>query len=890
MAAIASSAAPSGLLARIRQRGAACCAGVLAVLAVVAAAGQPVRNPRTTPELCIDIARGFALDHRADYTAADIQTVRSWLEAALQLEPSRTDAAVLLFELQSLSGDAEGAAATLEAIARRDPSNEMAFARWVESKLGAMQTNEARQAWLDGLLASGRPPNCLALVHCRLAELSLERLDRAGAEKHVATARALAPDFPPAAELAVRLIPPDAPPTRRVALALNNLRTHPGNYDAAWTVGDALQAVGYFGDAGVFYAHAQRLEAARVGVLSASRFFRLSLNALGRGALGDAIAFAQAALIDGHGGFEAALYLAWLFERAGGDVRLPSLQRRMASDAAQIVDPEQWRPDVVAEVAWYYCTYDVQPQRALMLAESARKRLPSDRFTIRVYAYALAQNGRTDEALPRLKSLADEDPFAAAKYAELLRAAGRGDEADALLAGLHGVPLVGPAAEALRRAGYRIATPEQPSAALLAAPQPAPPPEPAAQLAAQPASEPARLLEPTSAPGSAPDSTRDSARGSAPATAPSESPDLPPAATLPASTQPSALGDVEAAFLRDAAPREPVATAPAAQEHFDPLKQYPEVAELVRSFDMRLFEFDRDPKRLVQVSLAFDRGALVAAEPWRATITLKNDSAFPITLGPDGLINPLALLSFKTEGNRSLELPNLMQVALDRWRWLGPGAKVSVQQTLDVGPLARISDRTPQESLRVVVSGILDPVMTEKGVWLPGPCGQTIEPVAIVRLPVDTSGPALHALFSAISGGSDSERVAALETLCLLLAESQQAKLGRLNYTPQAIPEERIAQVIRSMLLSDSWELRVRVMAALQGAGIDAPTAELVKRNLTHGHWLVRMMAFRLLARQGKEFLGAAEAFVRTEPDPIVRRFAASVVSRWTPPASQPAR
>lgn len=835
-------------------------------LTVAAYAAADLRKPRTTPELLVDVARGYALDHREEYTAADVQIVRAWLEAALKLEPSRSDAAVLLFELQSLTGDEAGAAATLAAIAQRDPTNEMAFARWVESTLPTLQTHEKRRTWLEGQLKSGRSSNSLALVRCRLAELALERLDEAEARSQLAAALAVAPDFPMAAELSVRLIPADAGPDERVRLALQYLRTHPGNIDAAWTTGDALQSAGFFHDAGYFYAHAQRLEAAQVGVLSADRFFRLSLNALGRREFADATTFAQAALIDASGGFQAALYLAWLLDRSPGDPRTASLRRRMAMDAAQIVDPEAWQPAVVAEVAWYYCTYDIQPQRALLLAESAAARLPSDRFALRVLAFALALNSRTDDAIPKLKALAAEDPFSAAKLAELLRAAGRDAEADAILSDLRSVPLVGPANEALRKAGYRFAD--------AAAEPPAP-----ASLTVPPVTQPA-TDEPVGADSAPP--ILDPAPASSQAAADSQ-----PAAlsTLPVESQPSLPVSIEKAIANLTAPA-PVGAAPAMRHSAE---KHPEIAALLAGFDRGVLEFDRDPRRLVQFTITYDRAMYSPAEPWWITIKLRNTAPFPITLGPDGLVNPLVLLSFRTEGDKPRSLPHLMQIALDRWRWLAPGAEVSIRQTLDIGPLRRISDRTPQQSLRVVASAILDPVMTQAG-WRPGPGGQAVEPGAFVRLPVETGGPALHAIFTALSGDSAPAHIAALDVLCLLLAESQQARLGRLEYTPQPIPEERIRQAIHAALLSETWETRVRAMDSLQPAGIDAPTAALVKANLEHPHWLVRMMALRLLARQGQSLLPVAEKIAQTDAEPIVRALAAGYVARWTPapPTTQP--
>ena len=70
-----------------------------------------------------------------------------------------------------------------------------------------------------------------------------------------------------------------------------------------------------------------------------------------------------------------------------------------------------------------------------------------------------------------------------------------------------------------------------------------------------------------------------------------------------------------------------------------------------------------------------------------AKFSISNTGSFPITLGPDAMVNPVFLLSFVMEGDRRRMFPNLMTIAIERKQVLMPGETVSVRRTIDVGPL-----------------------------------------------------------------------------------------------------------------------------------------------------------------------------------------------------------
>ena len=316
----------------------------------------------------------------------------------------------------------------------------------------------------------------------------------------------------------------------------------------------------------------------------------------------------------------------------------------------------------------------------------------------------------------------------------------------------------------------------------------------------------------------------------------------------------------------------------------------PEVADALADFDGELLEFARDSARFLWAEVTLENLSPAPGEPWWAVFTLANRADFPITLGPDWMVNPVFLLSFTSEGDRQRDYPHVMTVSLEQTRVLMPGETVRLRRTLNVGPLRSMSRRTPQQLQRVTLRAILDPERDERGQWRASLSGQQMRPVYFNRTPLRTGPEAFHALFRALSGESAGARFRAVELLAELLGEKQRADLKQPAYRPEPIPARRIYQTLLNGLGSESWELRVRTLDALQAAGLDAQMVRAAEACLEHPHWLVRLMAVRLLARQGRDFADTARRIAADDRDELVRDLAASYLQRWgvSQPASQP--
>jgi hypothetical protein len=317
-------------------------------------------------------------------------------------------------------------------------------------------------------------------------------------------------------------------------------------------------------------------------------------------------------------------------------------------------------------------------------------------------------------------------------------------------------------------------------------------------------------------------------------------------------------------------------------------QRFPEVSRILAEFDREVLEFHKDPGRYLTAAIKLENPSPAPGEPWWAVFSLRNRGSFPITLGPEWMVNPVFLLSFRVEGDRQRAYPNVMTVGLDHARVIRPDETISVRRTIDVGPLRELSRRTPQHLQSVYLTAILDPEQTAGGRWQASGTGQTLRTVLFVRVPANTNPQAWHARFETLRGDSPRAAFQVLEVSAQLLGEHQRGQRQRtsgktLAYNPQPIPADLVHQALQGALGSESWETRVRALDALQAAGLDRALVDAARRCLDHSHWAVRMMAVRLLARLGAaNFAETARQIAAEDPDELVRDMARSYVERWS--------
>ena len=315
-----------------------------------------------------------------------------------------------------------------------------------------------------------------------------------------------------------------------------------------------------------------------------------------------------------------------------------------------------------------------------------------------------------------------------------------------------------------------------------------------------------------------------------------------------------------------------------------PAERVAAMRRVLAEFDHSFLGYFDDPARFLEIRIEPESLSPAPGESWEVSFTLTNRGSFPITLGPRELVNPVLVLSFECVGDEQREFPGLLIVAIDRVRVLRPRESVSVRRALDVGPIRRILRRSPQRLQRITVRAVLDAERRPDGTWITRIGGQRVPAIIVNRLPAGTSPEAWNAFRAAVTGDRDLARYRALETLAELLGESQNYRLQRLSYQPAPAPTDRIHAVLRTALGSESWETRARTLDALQVVGIDRTLLAAIEERLNDEHWLVRLLAVRLLGqRQAAAFAARAGQIARTDADGLVRELAAIFAEARTP-------
>jgi hypothetical protein len=267
--------------------------------------------------------------------------------------------------------------------------------------------------------------------------------------------------------------------------------------------------------------------------------------------------------------------------------------------------------------------------------------------------------------------------------------------------------------------------------------------------------------------------------------------------------------------------------------------------------------------------------------------SVTNDGPFPIALGAGEAVNPVFLVSLALEGDRPRDFPHLLTVELEEQRVLMPGRTLSQVRRVDVGPVAKVNRRTPQHLQRAVVSAVFDPVQAPDGAWGPALAGLDAPPLSFNRLPANVTEEAWRARLANLTGDDPVACERAIDELAQLLAESQRAGLDKLGYRVEPIPAERVRRALLAALkVRDPW-VRAATLSAGADLGLDAELLAAIEDNVRHEHWLVRLLAVRLLGdRKIATATGLLAEAARGDADALVKRLAASYGSAAASQAS----
>jgi tetratricopeptide (TPR) repeat protein len=308
------------------------------------------------------------------------------------------------------------------------------------------------------------------------------------------------------------------------------------------------------------------------------------------------------------------------------------------------------------------------------------------------------------------------------------------------------------------------------------------------------------------------------------------------------------------------------------------------IVKLLDSVDPAVLKFWQEPQRFfkLEVEPAGPSSKLALIGPWRLRLTLHNVGALPLTLGPELMVNPVAVISATAKARQEQKFENYCMVWLNRKPFLDPGEAITVTQSIDIGPLRTALARAPQLEHRLSVNVLLGPTADQTGAWQRGIAAMQVGPVELIRPKVVATPQQVDALIADSAAPNPRDRCRAIDTLALLLAEAQLMAAGKVDYP--AIPVDSAAIKVAMLTgLEDQHRLvRAHALAGLQLCKLDNKMIGRAAATLSDKHWLVRMMAVRLFAEaQERKFAPVIERLANSDPDELVQLLARSYRLRW---------
>lgn len=358
---------------------------------------------------------------------------------------------------------------------------------------------------------------------------------------------------------------------------------------------------------------------------------------------------------------------------------------------------------------------------------------------------------------------------------------------------------------------------------------------------------------------------------------------------LAASTRPA--DPVGNAVLRQATSKLGVATSA-------PTPADEKIRQVIEKFPWGVLDYPLHPDKYMSLTLEATQSQLPPGDPWLVTAKLRNIGTFPITLGSDMMAASELLISVDTAGDRPRTTGPTIRMSFDKTTVLAVGQSVEVSGTVNLGAVRAGMIGTPQKTQDATVNAVLSPVrvLNQQGqeVWTAGIGGLKAQPLTFRRSTFVPDAKNMADLQRRLQSSDPLDRIAAMELLAMLLAESQHIRAGRLQYAALPIDTPLTQRLILSRTNDVDWQVRARLAECLRWLELDKDATNVAGRMLSDTHWLVRGLTMRALADQyGSKFQTVLAQASKADPDEWVRQFTAALNARitavTTQPASQPA-
>ncbi|HWL94063.1 MAG TPA: tetratricopeptide repeat protein, partial [Phycisphaerae bacterium] len=371
----------------------------------------------------VDLARHQGhLVGRGDPRSSSLH-VLAILKAAVEVDPGCPEAYYWLYDLETRLDRGDAAVEALRSYVKLAPGDEAARLRLFELDLAGRQTAEDRLSFVEGELArEGVPRAYESHLHGQLARHYFERRENGAAAKEVEKALRLNPMNVDARRVAFEMFGETEPSLQRVEMALQLIAANPSQTNLVWGLGEYMDRLGLHGQAQEWFNRAiQFHEQSQTGPVPADYWHKLAVSYFNAKEYERAINAADKALKADENLHLARLLRATALGRLNradeqaADIALVEAAYRSETDKA-VESNDRAR---LAEIAWFHAFHKRDAEKALKLAEMAMKENEPSALAKLAHAHALRLSGKTDEAIPLLKSLAAFDQLAAYELARI---------------------------------------------------------------------------------------------------------------------------------------------------------------------------------------------------------------------------------------------------------------------------------------------------------------------------------------------------------------------------------------------------------------------------------------------------------------------------------------
>lgn len=304
-----------------------------------------------------------------------------------------------------------------------------------------------------------------------------------------------------------------------------------------------------------------------------------------------------------------------------------------------------------------------------------------------------------------------------------------------------------------------------------------------------------------------------------------------------------------------------------------------------------LLDFPANPADSIRYEVALQPATVPLSAPIRAEVALVNKADFTVSLGSGRMASDEIAVSVRNAADPASERVGYLTIGLNEAYLLAPGERTTRLVELDTVSAQALLYRQPQRDLELEFTFTPAPLITtgdQLACSLPG-----ITPLQrrCTRRAVNASPEGLNRLAAQLRTGGEAERLAAIDIMLALVVERTEVLSGKNQPYPMAhVDNDHLLRLLRVALRDRSPLVRARAACALSYTPLDDATIADLAPLLADAHFLPRMFACELFARQqGRVFLPVLTRLA-DDRDPqvaaLARLYRAGLAG--SPPAGEP--